>query len=164
MATGIDDRGIIVTCPSCQQRNRVPFGHESAQATRCKKCGTALPPPAEPVEVPTAHAFDALIASSSLPVIVDFWAPWCGPCRMVAPELARVAANNAGRYVVVKVNTDAVPELGERFGIRSIPTMAVFDGGREAARTSGARPAAAIEQFVAQSLGAGVRSRFSDPP
>ena len=82
---------------------------------------------------------------------------------MVAPELARVAANNAGRYVVVKVNTDAVPELGERFGIRSIPTMAVFDGGREAARTSGARPAAAIEQFVAQSLGAGVRSRFSDP-
>jgi thioredoxin 2 len=71
---------------------------------------------------------------------------------MVAPELERVAAANAGRYLVVKVNTDAVPELGDRFGIRSIPTMAVFDGGREVARTAGARPAADIEAFVRQSL------------
>ena len=90
--------------------------------------------------------------AASLPVIVDFWAPWCGPCRMVAPELQRVAASNAGRYLIVKVNTDAVPELGERFRIRSIPTMAVFEGGREVARTSGARPAADIEAFVRQSL------------
>ena len=151
--TSIDDRGLIVTCPSCQQRNRVPYGHEAAGGTKCKKCGTLLPATAEPVEVPTAEIFDALVASSSLPLVVDFWAPWCGPCRMVAPELVRVAANNAGRYLVVKVNTDAVPELGDRFGIRSIPTMAVFDGGRERARTSGARPAAAIESFVAEAVG-----------
>jgi thioredoxin 2 len=149
----IDDRGLIITCPRCQQRNRVPFGHESAQATKCKKCGTLLPAAAEPVEVPTAEVFDALVASSSLPVVVDFWAPWCGPCRMVAPELARVAAKHAGRYLIVKVNTDAVPELGDRYGIRSIPTMAVFAGGREVARTSGARPAAAIESFVSQAVG-----------
>jgi thioredoxin 2 len=151
--TQADDRGIIVSCPSCQQRNRVPYGHEGAEAAKCKKCGTLLPAASEPIEVPTAVVFDALVASSKLPVVVDFWAPWCGPCRMVAPELQRVAANNAGRYLVVKVNTDAVPELGDRFAIRSIPTMAVFSGGREVARTAGARPAAAIEQFVADAVG-----------
>ena len=148
----IDERGIIVSCPSCGQRNRVPFGHEAAQATKCKKCGALLPATAEPIEVPSAEIFDALVNASTLPVVVDFWAPWCGPCRMVAPELARVAAANAGRYLVVKVNTDAVPELGDRFAIRSIPTMAVFDGGRERSRTSGARPAADIEAFIAQAL------------
>jgi thioredoxin 2 len=148
----IDGRGIIVGCPSCQQRNRVPFGHGGAQSAKCKKCGTLLPAAAEPMEVPSAEVFDALLESSKLPVVVDFWAPWCGPCRMVAPELARVAASNAGRYLVVKVNTDAVPELGDRFTIRSIPTMAVFEGGRERARTSGARPAKDIEAFIAQAV------------
>jgi thioredoxin 2 len=105
-------------------------------------------PPAEPIEVPSVEAFDALVRSSGQPVVVDFWAPWCGPCRMVAPEIAKVAASNAGRLIVVKVDTDALPELGERYRIRSIPTMAIFEGGREAARTTGARPAAEIESFV----------------
>jgi thioredoxin 2 len=148
----IDDRGIIVTCPSCQQRNRVPFDQGASQAAKCKKCGTFLPAAAEPVEVPSAEIFDTIVRSSRLPVVVDFWAPWCGPCRMVAPELARVAEKNAGRYLIVKVNTDAVPELGDRFTIRSIPTMAVFDGGQERARTSGARPAAEIEAFIAKAV------------
>jgi thioredoxin 2 len=141
----LDDRGFIVGCPSCGQRNRIAF---SAREARCGRCKSTLPPPSEPIEVAGADAFDALVRAARVPVVVDFWAPWCGPCRMVAPEIARVAASNAGRFVVVKVNTDAVPELGERFRIRSIPTMTVFSGGQEVARTTGARPAAEIESFV----------------
>jgi thioredoxin 2 len=149
MATAqMDEKGVVVACPSCGQRNRVPFGREA----KCGNCGTPLSQPGEPIEVPSATAFDALVSASKLPVIVDFWAPWCGPCRMVAPEIERVARQNAGRYVVVKVNTDAIPELGDRFLIRSIPTMAVFEHGREVARTAGARPAADIETFVRQAV------------
>jgi thioredoxin 2 len=102
--------------------------------------------------VPDAPAFDALIASSSLPVVVDFWAPWCGPCRMMAPELDKVARGAAGEWLVVKVDTEAVPELGERFRIRSIPTLALFQGGREINRAAGARPAADIRAFVSTHL------------
>src|SRR5262249_21364968 len=100
----------------------------------------------------SAEAFDALVRESPLPVVVDFWAPWCGPCRMVAPELEKVARRASGSYVVAKVNTDAVPELGDRYRVQSIPTMAVFRGGSEVTRTSGARPAEAIEQFVHAAL------------
>jgi thioredoxin 2 len=141
----MDDRGVIVACSSCGTRNRVPF---DASEARCQKCKATLPLPNEPIEVPSVAAFDALIRDSKLPVVVDFWAPWCGPCHMVAPEIAKVAASNAGKFVVVKGNTDALPELGDRYRVRSIPTMAVFRGGREAARTAGARPAAAIEEFI----------------
>lgn len=149
MASTIDERGIIVNCPNCGQRNRIPFG----RSAKCGKCGAPLAGPSEPIEIPSAGVFDALVRDASGPVIVDFWAPWCGPCRMVAPELARVAANQAGRWTVVKVNTDVLPELGARFDIRSIPTMAVFSGGREVGRTVGVRPAAEIEAFVRNSIG-----------
>jgi thioredoxin 2 len=142
-----DDRGIIVPCPQCAQKNRIAYAR-LGDAVRCGNCKHELTAPSAPADIATTADFDRLIAEASIPVVVDYWAPWCGPCRMVAPELEKVAARNASRFIVVKVNTDALPDLGERFSIRSIPTMAVFAGGREVARTSGARPANDIEQFV----------------
>src|SRR5438093_2430219 len=143
----LDDRGLIIACANCGQKNRLAFGR-LGDAVRCGQCKTELSAPSVPAEIRTSADFDRLIASASIPVVVDYWAPWCGPCRMVAPELAKVAARNAGRFLVVKVNTDALSDLGERFGIRSIPTLAVFGGGRELGRSAGARPADDIEAFI----------------
>ena len=154
MAAGtFDDRGIVVACAACGQKNRLAYDRLD-DAVRCGRCKGAIGAPSAPLEVAHTADFDRLVAASSLPVVVDYWAPWCGPCRMVAPELEKVASRQSGRLLVIKVNTDALPDLGDRFGIRSIPTMAVFVGGREVARTSGARPAADIEAFVAQAVAA----------
>ena len=143
----IDDRGVLTTCASCGSTNRLAFRTLDRQA-RCGKCQAALPPPPVPVEAGGA-AFDAMLAASPIPIVVDFWAPWCGPCRTMAPEFEKVARRLAGAALVVKVNTDAEPALGERFRIRSIPTIAVFRDGHEVTRVSGARPAADIERLVA---------------
>jgi thioredoxin 2 len=143
----LDQQGVVVACPQCGQKNRITF-ERLGHASRCPVCKAALSSPAAPIEVDSTAHFDQLVAGTPIPVVVDFWAPWCGPCRMVAPELQKVAARQAGRFLVVKVNTDELMDLGQRYGIRSIPTMAVFAGGQEIARTSGARPAADIEAFV----------------
>ena len=142
-----DDRGVIVPCVSCGQRNRLAF-ERLGQPVRCAACKHDIAPPGTPLEIASSADFDRLIARASIPVVVDYWAPWCGPCRMVAPELQKVAARQAGKVLVVKVNTDQLTDLGQRFGIRSIPTLAIFAGGREVSRTTGARPAAEIESLI----------------
>jgi thioredoxin 2 len=146
-----DPKGLVVACPSCDQKNRLAFDTIGAEH-RCAECKATIPAPSTAIDVPSAALFDALVASASVPVVVDYWAPWCAPCRSVAPELEKVAHHNAGTLLVVKVNTDAVPELANRYHIQSIPTMAVFAGGQERARSSGARPARAIEAFVHEAV------------
>ena len=147
-----DERGLIVSCPSCGTQNRLAFDH-LGQQSRCAKCHTDLPAPTEPVEVASSAQFDALVQRSRLPVLVDFWAPWCGPCRVVSPQVEQVARRNGGRLLVVKVDTDVVSDLASALGIKSIPTLGVFAGGKEAARTSGAMSADRIEAFVRQATG-----------
>ena len=148
MNVDLDDRGLIVACASCGQRNRLTY-ERLGHTVRCAQCKQPLAAPAEPIGIKSAADFDRLVEHASLPLLVDYWAPWCGPCRMVAPELQKVAARQAGRVLVVKVNTDELPELGQRFGIRSIPTLAIFSHGREVTRVPGARSAADIERFIA---------------
>lgn len=149
----VDDKGVVVTCSSCGRANRLAFDVLN-RATRCGQCKTVLSPPDVPLAADDAAIFDAASERSALPLIVDFWAPWCQPCQMVAPELARVARANAGRYLVIKVNTDDVTEVAARFNIRSIPTLAIVFGGRELGRVTGVRPASEIEAFAARTLSA----------
>jgi thioredoxin 2 len=150
--TTIDPHGLIVPCPACGQGNRLRY-ERLAASPRCAKCGTKLALPAEPIVIPDETAFEAITSRSPLPVVVDFWAEWCGPCKMVAPEFAQVAATAAGRWLVAKVNTEDVPGPSARFGIRAIPTFVLFKGGQEIARQSGAMPAASIQNFLLQHLG-----------
>ena len=149
-----DERGLLIPCPSCGQRNRIAY-ERLGQTGRCGKCQASLPHAARPVDVPNRAIFAALTGRSALPVIMDFWAPWCGPCRMVAPELDKLAAETAGQWLIAKLNTEEVPDVAQQFRVTSIPMMAVFQGGREVARQAGAMPAAGIRQFVQQNLRSG---------
>jgi thioredoxin 2 len=146
-----DEQGLIVTCPKCGQRNRLKY-EALKQTFRCGKCKTEFQPLGEPVEIRHDLDFDALISRSALPVLVDFWAPWCGPCKMVAPEFRKVAQETAGQFVLAKVNTEEVPSLGARFRVTAIPTMVLFKNGLEVARQAGAMPAPAIRKFIGEGM------------
>jgi thioredoxin 2 len=134
---------VIVDCASCSRSNRLPAARLLERA-RCAACKASLLPIERPITVHDVADFDELIRDAKAPVLVDFWAAWCGPCRAVAPEVEKLARAQRGRLIAAKVDTDAQPELSARYGIRSIPTLVVFRNGREAKRVSGAMPASAM--------------------
>jgi thioredoxin 2 len=142
-----DEHGLLMACPNCGKRNRLKY-EGLGQTFRCGQCKNELPSPREPIDIKSDLGFDAFTSRSALPVLVDFWAPWCGPCKMVAPEVVKIANEMAGRFVVAKVNTEELPSLGRKYRVTAIPTMAVFKGGIEVAHQAGAMPAPAIRKFI----------------
>ncbi|PSJ42549.1 thiol reductase thioredoxin [Zobellella taiwanensis] len=132
-------------CPACGAKNRVP-ATRLQQEPQCGKCKTALLP-AGPLTL-DGPRLERLLAHETLPLVVDFWAPWCGPCKMMAPVFEAAAGELQGRLRLAKLDTEAHPQAAARFGIRSIPTLIVFSGGQELARQSGALPAGQLRQWL----------------
>lgn len=136
-----------VVCPHCKSVNNVPF-KESYTKANCGKCKNSLLD-TKPIELTTLN-FDEIVVNGDLPVVVDFWAPWCGPCRMMAPNFEKSAKNFPLKALFAKVNTENEQNLGARFGIRGIPTIIIFKDSKEVYRTSGALDEVSINKFVAQ--------------
>jgi len=135
-----------LVCPDCATVNRVPDTRLS-DAPVCGRCGAELLT-GRAISLDTA-GFERMLSRHELPLLVDFWATWCGPCRSMAPQFEAAAARARGRVSFAKVDTDAQPTLSQRYQIRSIPTLILFDGGRERARRSGAMSAAQIQSWLA---------------
>ena len=144
----------IAICPQCEKLNRVPFenpvGHQQNSKPVCGSCGSPLPIH-HGVQQVSLKSLTALSQKTSRPIVVDFWAPWCGPCRMFAPTFEQGAKQLAGQAIFVKLNTEEHPDAGQKFGIRSIPTLAVWHQGKEKNRVSGALPLPDLLKFVQSS-------------
>jgi thioredoxin 2 len=137
---------LVVVCPSCGRKNRVPAA--AGGKPRCGSCHSPLPWVAEADD----ETFAERVARAGLPVLVDLWAPWCGPCRAVSPALENLARDRAGRVKLVKVNVDESPATANRFGVQGIPTLLVLHKGTVVARQTGAAPEHALRQWLDQAL------------
>ena len=136
-----------IVCPSCHATNRVPE-NKPKESAKCGKCSEALFP-GNPVEL-TEHNFRKFILKNELPVVVDCWAEWCGPCQMLGPIFADLAKQMSGQVIFAKVNTQTVPTVGAQYGIRSIPSLIMFNQGQEVDRMAGALPPAQLQQWILQ--------------
>jgi thioredoxin 2 len=137
---------VVVTCARCGKKNRVPAA--ATGTPHCAQCHAPLPWLADAGDDDFADIVDA----ASLPVLLDLWAPWCGPCRMVSPALERLAHDFAGRIKLVKVNVDQAPRVAQRFGVQGIPTLLLIDHGRIVAEQVGAAPEPALRTWLDQAL------------
>jgi thioredoxin 2 len=136
-----------VVCPHCKSINNIPL-KDSYKKANCGKCKASLLD-TKPIELNGSN-FDEVIVNSDIPVVVDFWAPWCGPCKMFAPTFEKSASNFPLKALYVKVNTENEQQLGARFGIRSIPTLMIFKNSKEVHRISGALDEASLNNLVSQ--------------
>jgi thioredoxin 2 len=137
---------VILTCPSCGKRNRSP-AERLTEAGRCGACKTPISPVSKPIEA-DPETFVEVTRGARVPVLVDFWAEWCGPCHVAAPEVERTASEMAGRAIVLKVDTERYPQLGAKFGVQSIPNFVVLKAGLLLFQRAGAVGSAQMNEWL----------------